>query len=112
MGDAQLAYEFSKFSDNDDCSGGVGLPLRAITRGTWELATEAEKVPYLFKMERQLFRRTSLEDPNDSANGMTSQEELYQDYEVLFYVNHAMTHLQQVGNLNKITVGTINDLMR
>lgn len=111
MGDARLAYEFSKFSDNDDCNGGVGVPLRAITRGTWELATEAEKVPYLFKMERQLFRRTSLEDPNDSANGMTSQE-LYQDYEVLFYVNHAMTHLQQVGNLNKIMVGTINDLMR
>jgi hypothetical protein len=112
MGDARLAYEFSKFSDNDDCSCGVGVPLRAITRGTWELATEAEKVPYLFKMERQLFQRTSLEDPNDSVNGMTSQEELYQDYEVLFYVNHAMTHLQQVGNLNKIKVGTINDLMR
>jgi hypothetical protein len=124
MGDARLAYEFSKFSDNDDCSGGVGVPLRAITTGIWELATEAEKVPYLFKMERQLFRRTSLEDPNDStngmtsledpndsANGMTSQEELYQDYEVHFYVNHAMTHLQQVGNLNKIMVGTINDLM-
>ncbi len=106
MGEATLAYRFFRHDvpdfkhhpgpDEQSCAqSSIYATLKPSIKGLWEPITDDEDAPYLFKMDRVLLEKNaSASEPEDGL-------QVTQPMELPLLINHAMTHLEQVGGHRK-----------
>ncbi|CAM6026421.1 unnamed protein product [Sphagnum balticum] len=106
MGEATLAYRFFRRDvpdfehhpgpDQQSCAqSSIYATLIPSIKGLWEPITDDEDAPYLFKMDRVLLEKNaSASEPEDGL-------QVTQPLELPLLINHAMTHLEQVGGHRK-----------
>lgn len=106
MGEATLAYRFFRCDvpdfkhrpgpDQQSCAqSSIYATLIPSIKGLWEPITDDEDAPYLFKMDRVLLEKNaSASEPEDGL-------QVTQPLELPLLINHAMTHLEQVGGHRK-----------
>lgn len=104
MGEATLAYRFFRRDvpdfkyhpdpDQQSCAhSSIDATLKASIKGLWEPITDDEDAPYLFKMDRVLLEKNASESEPEDGPQVT--------LELPLLINHAMTHLEQVGGHRK-----------